>query len=157
MKKLLLWAVLPLLVCFPAFAQTGPDTAGPKMAFGLGPEWNMNSRNNFAAGAAMSFDYNALPDFAVGAVFSASYNFNGFSTLEPVFLLRYYFPSSDSFFIQTDMGAFIFFEDGDVTPLFLVGLRGGLRIPLGSYYVEPYGRIGYPFAFGFGVMAGILF
>jgi hypothetical protein len=35
-------------------------------------------------------------------------------------------------------------------------LRGGYRMPVGSlWYIEPYGRGGYPFVFGIGVMAGV--
>jgi hypothetical protein len=47
-------------------------------------------------------------------------------------------------------------EDEDVTPLFDGGLRVGFRIPVGErYYIEPYGRGGYPFVFGIGVMVGV--
>jgi len=42
--------------------------------------------------------------------------------------------------------------------MFLGGLRGGYRFTLAShFYVEPYGRIGYPFAFGIGALAGLMF
>ena len=150
MKKFSLWAVLSLLAAF--FAQ-----AEPKIALGIGPEWNMNSRRNFAGGLSASLDCKIAPDFAAGAVFTASHNFNGFTAIEPRALLRWYFLKSggEGFFAQAEAGAFIFFEDGETTVMPLGGLRGGYRKPLGTFYIEPYGRLGYPFAFGVGILAGV--
>ena len=127
------------------------------MAFGFGPEFNMNSRKNFAGGLVIGFDYMVSHNYAAGLLFTASHNFNGFTSIEPAALFRWYFLKSGGtlFFAQAEAGAFIFFEDGETTPLFLGGLRGGFRKPMGSFYVEPYGRIGYPFTFGIGILAGI--
>jgi len=134
-----------------------------KFAVGAGLEWDMNSRKNFAMGAALGFDYN-LPvakfPFATGVTLTASTNFSGFSVLEPAALFRWYFlgKGHTGFFTQADVGAFLVFENGDFIPMFLGGLRGGFRMPLGSmFYAEPYGRLGYPFAFGIGALAGIRF
>jgi len=130
---------------------------------GLGLEWNMNSRHNFGLGFPVSFDYNLPVDaapFAVGITFITSNNFSDATVLEPSAFFRWYFLGSrhTGFFAQADIGAYLIFEDGNFYPLFLGGLRGGYRLPFGSmFYVEPYGRIGYPFAFGIGALAGIRF
>ena len=154
MKKRVL--VFLLLVCTVViFAQDNK-----KAAIGLGPEWNMDSRFNFAMGGALGFDVFIDEGFAMGLCFSASNNFTGITALEVGGLFRAYIPGKKSFgfFIQTDIGAFFILEEKEVTPMFMNGLRAGYRFLLGldkKYYVEPYGRLGYPFAFGIGVLGGI--
>ena len=154
-KKILSVFILFLLINISILANNDPA----KMALGTGFEWNMNSRDNFAAGAVLAFDYNLGNSFAAGANLTASSNFNGISVIEPVVMFRYYFLGSNhnGWFIQADTGVYLVLEDSDVTPLFLGGIRGGLRIPLGKIFIEPFGRLGYPFAFGFGCLAGIRF
>jgi len=152
--KPLFFTFLFLLLATGVFAQE------TKAAIGIGPEWNMNSRDNFAAGAALAFDY-ALPySFAVGLNFTASTNFSGFSVLEPAAAVRRYFFSDGQtgLFAQADLGCYLILEDGEITPMFAGGLRGGYRLPLASsLYIEPYGRLGYPFAFGVGAIVGYRF
>jgi len=154
MKKTILLAALVLALCVNLYAQEQEK----KAALGIGIEWNMNSRENFAGGAALSFDY-ALPhSLAVGLNAGASSNFTGITVIEPAALFRWYFLGGyNGFFAQADCGAYLILEDGEFTAMFLGGLRGGFRIPLKSFYIEPYGRIGYPFAFGIGALAGIKF
>ena len=153
MKKLSV--VLLFLVFGPAvFAQDN------KIDAGLGPEWNMNSPHNFAAGAVLNFNYNLPGDFAVGFNLGASTNFFGVKVIEAGALLRNYVLRGDhsGLFLQIDAGTFIIHEDGDVIYLIELGVRGGYRFHLGSlFYVDPYIRFGYPFAFGIGVMAGFRF
>jgi hypothetical protein len=130
-----------------------------KASLGIGAEWNMNSRENFAGGAIISFDY-ALPhSLALGLNVTASSNFSGIAVIEPAALFRWYFLGGyNGFFFQADGGAYLIFEDEELKTMFLGGLRGGFRLPLkSSFYLEPYGRIGYPFAFGIGVLTGIKF
>ena len=154
MKKTILLCAVIFLLSQSVFAQS--ET---KMAFGLGPEWNMNSRDNFAGGASLSFDYNLFRSFAAGLSFTASNNFDGITVLEPSALFRWYFlgRGHEGLFAQAEAGVFVVLEDGDTTPLFLGGLRAGMRLPIGRFYMEPFGRIGYPFAFGVGAMAGVNF
>jgi len=154
-KILLVIVILGFGLC--AFAQEEEKTA-----VGLGLEWNMNSIKNFAAGAVLGYDYNlpAAVPFAMGVTVTASTNFFGAIAIEPAAMFRWYFleKGHSGFFAQVDLGTFLFFDDGDFTPYFLGGLRGGYRLPFGSkFYVEPYGRLGYPFAFGIGALAGIMF
>jgi hypothetical protein len=151
-----------------AFAQDGQiessEQGVKKAAVSLGLEFNMNSRENFAGGAVLGFDFN-LPRFlAVGLTVTYSNNFSGISVIEPAALFRWYFLGnvrSDFFqgvFAQADIGAYLVLEDKELTPLFLGGIRGGFRLPFGEmFFIEPYGRVGYPFLFGIGAMAGVKF
>jgi len=153
MKRTLLLTIVILGFSLCAFTQEEK-----KMALGLGPEFNMNSRENFAVGAALGFDYNIARSFAAGLTVTGSSNFSGIAVIEPAALFRWYFLGNGhtGFFAQADAGAYLVLEDGDITPLFLGGLRAGYRLPLGSsFYIEPYGRAGYPFAFGVGLLAGV--
>jgi hypothetical protein len=155
MKKTILFAAMVLL-CVNLYAQEQEK----KAAVGIGLEWNMNSRDNFAGGFALAFDY-ALPhSLAIGLNAIGSSNFTGITVIEPAALFRWYFLGKrhNGFFVQADCGAYLIQEDGEFTAMFLGGLRGGFRFPLQPrFYIEPYGRIGYPFAFGVGVSAGIKF
>ena len=158
MKK---WFIgILLLVISPAvFTQEKKEVNNP-VSIGLGLEWNMDSRHNFAGGTALSFDYKLPWYFAAGFTVTGSTNFYNFKVIEGTVLLRNYVQRNDysGLFFQVDIGSFIIFENGDIIPMFEIGVRGGFRIPLGSsFYIEPYGRIGYPYAFGLGVMAGINF
>jgi len=165
-KKIILLTALILINGLCAFAQEESAQNGQsekKMAAGAGLEMNMNSRESLALGFALGFDYNltiaALP-FAAGAAVTLSSNFSGIFTTELAAMFRWYFLGKEhtGFFAQADIGVYLFSEDKEVAPLFLIGLRGGYRLPFGSmFYVEPYGRLGYPFIFGIGALAGIKF
>ena len=157
MKKMIL---VLLMFCLAVVVFGDEVSSNSKMAIGIGPEWNMNSRDNFAAGAVLTFDFNIGSSFAAGINASASYNFDGIFVIEPAVTFRWYFLGSDhtGWFVQADAGAYLVLEDGDIVPLFMGGLRGGLRLPLGDrFFVEPFGRVGYPFMFGVGALAGIRF
>jgi hypothetical protein len=154
LKKALMCAMAILALSMNLYAQE------TKAAVGLGLEWNMNSRVNFAGGAVLGFDYRFLRYFAAGLTVTASSNFDGITVIEPTALFRWYFlgKGHSGFFAQAEAGAYLILEEGVVNPLFDGGLRGGYRLPLKQrFYVEPYGRLGYPFAFGAGVMTGVRF
>ena len=136
-----------------------------KFALSMGPEWNMNSRDNFAGGMVLGFDLN-LPSvpLALGINVSGSYNFSQTVVLEAAPFLRWYFIGSGytGFFVQADTGFYYIMEDinDDMNrvPMFMGGLRAGYRLPLGSsFYIEPFARGGYPFAFGVGFITGTRF
>jgi len=157
MKRLFVFALI-LSCASGIFAQN--ETPDNNVAMGIGPEFNMNSRYNFAMGGVFGFDANLPHSLALGFTFTASYNFNGITVVEPAVLFRWYFLGTGhkGFFAQADMGGYLIFEDGDIKPMVLGGLRGGYRFtPASHFYLEPYGRLGYPFAFGIGVMAGLRF
>jgi hypothetical protein len=154
MKKRLLLVILVPGLCLCAFARE------EKMSLGLGAEWNMASRHNFAGGAALNLIHNLPGSSALGLSFRGSMNFNNIYVLEPAFLIRHYFfqDTYSGFFLQFDVGAFIALEEKGITPMIMSGLGAGFRLPLGkSFYIEPCGRLGYPFAFGLGAMAGFRF
>jgi len=154
MKKWMLPVFFLLGVCLCAHAQE------KKTSIGLGAEWNMDSRHDFAGGAAFNLLFNLPGSSALGFSFTGSMNFNDIYVMEPAFLVRKYFSQEkhSGFFLQFDTGAFIAFEEKGITPMLMSGLAAGFRIPLGSsFYFEPCGRAGYPFAFGLGFMTGIRF
>jgi len=155
MKKWFLLAILILGIYLCSFAQE------ERMSIGLlGAELNMASRHNFAGGASFNLLFNLPGASTLGLSFTGSMNFNGIYVLEPALIVRQYFLQDhhSGFFIQFDTGAFIAYEGKGITPMVMSGLSGGYRWPLKkSFYVEPYGRLGYPFAFGLGAMAGISF
>jgi hypothetical protein len=154
MKKWILLAILVPGIYLCAFTQE------KKMSAGMGTEWNMASRHDFAAGTVLNFLYNLPGSTSLGLSFTGSMNFNKIYVLEPAFLVRHYFlqDNHSGFFVQFDAGAFIAFEEKGITPMIKSGLGGGYRLILKKlFYIEPYGRLGYPFAFGLGAMAGICF
>jgi hypothetical protein len=161
MKKNIVFLALITGLCLCAFAQEQKEK---KFDIGLGAEWNMDSRYDFAGGAALDVIYNLPGSSALGLACTASYNFKDTGSpiyvFEPAFLVRHYFFSGmySGLFLQFDLGAFISLEEKGITPMIMSGLSAGFRLPLGSFfYIEPYGRLGYPFAFGLGAMAGISF
>jgi len=131
------------------------------MALGLGLEANMNSPVNFAGGAAFNFDYNlpipiSIFSFATGFNITASNNFSGISVLELSGMFRWYFLNGthNGFFAQANLG--YNHADYEGSPVAVISeLRGGIRLPLGSFYIEPYGRIGYPVVWGAGAVFGM--
>jgi len=154
MKKVL--ALLLLLGCVLAVNAAEEK----KMSAGIGLEWNMDSRHNFAGGTLLTFDYK-LPRFAsLGFFLAGSSNFRNTHVIEPAFVFRAYLREYEfaGFFFQNELGISFITEDGDLTLRPLVGFGAGYRFLLDqSFYVEPYGRLGYPFAFGLGVIGGIRF
>ena len=132
---------------------------------GVGPEWNMNSRYNFAGGAVFGVYYNLSGRLGVGLTATGSTNFSGTQVMEFAGLIRWYYKGMEhngtaytGLFTQFEGGAFFINEEGWRITMPLIGLRGGYRLPLGSrFYIEPCGRLGYPFAFGVALMAGISF
>ena len=145
------------------FAQK--EAGGKRIAVHTGPEWNMNSRDNFAGRLALGIDY-SLPSLplAIGLSAAGSYNFSNTVVIEAESFFRWYFPGMrhTGFFAQADAGFSYIMENLDGStenyPMFLGGLRAGYRLPLGqSFFIEPYARGGYPFVFGIGLLAGIRF
>jgi len=141
-------------------------------SFSFGPEMNMNAPEYFAGALSLGFDFNlplSITPFAVGINIIGSSNFSGINVLEISALFRWYFLNltSDSrtsqgnshigFFAQANLG--YNYIDIEGAPIALISeLRGGYRFPLGAiFFIEPYGRIGYPVMWGLGVLGGIQF
>lgn len=169
MKKLVIMLAVLLALGMAAFAQeenmsssdavTGGES-GHVFAFGFAPEVNWNSWEGVAMGAALNFDFNFGGVFGLGINVTASYDFfGGLVTLEPAVLFRWYIISENytGLFLQADVGAYLFLNE-EINPTITGGLRLGYCIPLGgSFYIEPYGRAGYPFVYGVGVTMGFRF
>ena len=159
MKKSIILILVILLLGQAVFAQSENDNVS--ISVGIGPEVNMNS--NFSGGLTLSGDYQ-LPvsavKLAVGLTVTGSYDFLDTVSLETTAMLRWYFLSQNhtGLFGQVDLGIIVIFEDDASAVFFDSSLRAGFRIPLGdSFYIEPYGRFGYPSFLGAGVLAGMRF
>ena len=147
-------AALFLACIVPVFSQEY------KMAAGAGLEFNMQSRIYYAGGASLTFDYNLPGPAALGITITGSMNFKDLYIVDPHFFIRgYIFGGNSGFFVQYGVGAtFITWEDKTREVWPMAGIGAGYRFLLGDhFYVEPYGRFGYPFDLGIGVMGGMRF
>jgi len=129
-----------------------------RFAMGAGMEVNMNSKEDVAMayGAKAGMDFSIIPALSVGL--NAGFSFSEMNVIEPAAMLRWYFMHKYApIFIQADAGVWMGIEQGkDMDIKFLGGASAGVRIPMArNFYVEPYARVGYPFMFGGGVMAGL--
>ena len=154
MKKTFVLALL-LAYCVTVFAQE------KKISIGIGAEGNMDSRHAYAGGAVLAFDYK-LPRFVcLGFMIQGSSNFSDMHVIEPAILFRAYYLENEyrGAYFQSDLGASIIFEQGEdlwIRPM--VAFGAGYRFLLGSsFYIEPFGRLGFPFALGIGAVAGLRF
>jgi len=161
MKKGVSAVVLVAAVCLCVSAQEEK-----KIAAGIGAELNMNTRELFAGGLALSFDYNlpvSLAPLAVGFTVTCSNNFRGTTVAEFAALFRWYFQGKEhqDWFAQAETGYSLISERREKQNLplpFLTGLRIGHRKLIGkSFYMEPYAGLGYSFFLRGGVIAGMRF
>jgi len=157
-KKRIILICLIFLLSQVVFAQ---ESAQNVISIGIGPEFNMNSRENFAGGFVVSIDYK-LPisaiQLAAGLTMTTSFNFSDALSFEVTGMVRWYFLriKNLNFFAQADAGMHLIVENNISVVLIEGGLRAGLRMPIGDlFYIEPYGRFGYPYAWGMGVLAGV--
>ena len=162
-RKFTLFILIILAVGQIGFAQSAGSTDN-HLSVGVGLEMNMNARENFALGIPIHIDYNltvASEPLAFGLVTIISNNLKDnddkFTVIEIGGLARWYFMGGGhtGLYGQVELGAYLFTEFDEVNPMFMGGLRAGYRMPFGNLYVEPFGRAGYPFAWGIGVLAGI--
>jgi len=160
-RNVFLLGIILFLLNFGVFAQDNDNNI--IISGGLGPELNWNSREGVALGALISGDCElpfSFAQLAAGLVFTFSLNFSDTIVFEPTALFRWYFLGLgyEGFFAQVDLGVHVIIEYGISVLLFEGGLRGGYRMFLfDDFYIEPYGRFGYPFAMGVGVLAGLRF
>ena len=116
----------------------------------------MNTDYSIAGASWVSATLDLGRFFAAGLKTGYSHNFNGIATLEMAALGRWYFLSSEKsrLFAQVEAGADLIFYDGETFPALLGGLALGWRVPLGSWYLEPLLRVGYPYIWGAGLGFG---
>jgi len=126
---------------------------------GLGVEGNANTREGAAIGGNLSLGVNLDSQFSLGLKTAFSSNIDTITTLEQAAFFRYYVPVKlNGLFAQVELGASIFFEDGNSYPAFLGGVAFGWRCNVfQDWYIEPAVRFGYPFIWGLGLLAGLSF
>jgi hypothetical protein len=126
---------------------------------GLGVEGNANTREGAAFGGSLSGGVDLDDQFSLGLRITLSSNMDTVTTMEPAAFFRYYLPFNFSgLFAQAELGMSLFFEDGESYPAFLGGLAFGWRYNVNEkWYIEPSVRMGYPFLWGFGILAGFSF
>ncbi|MCL2196633.1 MAG: hypothetical protein FWB77_03355 [Treponema sp.] len=90
-KSLFILILFTAAVCVFAQDESEDTVKNRKIAISLGPEFNMNSRENFAGGMVLGFDVSFASAFAAGITVTASYNFFEIFVLEPSALFRWYF------------------------------------------------------------------
>jgi len=154
MKKLLVLCIF-LSISAGLYAQVG--NVFDDFFLSAGPELNANTREGAAIGGSVIFGTDFLKIFAGGLRVIISNNFGEITTIEPLLFFRFYPPLGiKGLFAQLELGASLFLEGGGVYPAFSAGLSAGWRFSLTEkFYIEPYIRGGYPFAWGIGITAGI--
>ncbi|AEF83703.1 conserved hypothetical protein [Treponema primitia ZAS-2] len=168
MKKIISFLIILLVLTGLASAQTlsaetpVSEKKTLKVSIWAGLEWNMNARTLFSLGGILGANYAIKSSFAAGIKNGFSYNFNEIVVLEPEGFFRWYFLQGEagSIFLQGDLGASFIFADSRLYMLPLGGISGGIRIYLKNsenFFLEPYGRLGYPFVFGIGITGGYSF
>jgi hypothetical protein len=146
------------ITMFLCFAGLAYSQDAKEIAIGLGVEGNQNTREGAAFGASLRADYGITGTMAAGVKATFSHDFDEISVVEPEALFRFYFMKlgSLSLFGQAGVGVGIISEEsGDGGTSFLGELTAGVRIPLGSLYVEPSASFGYPFMWRAGVAVGL--
>jgi hypothetical protein len=142
--------------------KTPIEAAAPfRFSIGLGVEGNKNTKENAAIAGVLTNDFALNTRFSIGSRLGFSHNFADTGTLEAGIMFRVYFLSRNSSgpFIQADGGVSHIFRRDDVhddmRTKFLGGGTLGWRFRAGSVYFEPYGRGGYPFIWGGGLVMGV--
>lgn len=148
-----------------------PDTApAPGAGSPLAPlsagiqiEGNMNSPTGYALGFGLSGYWEFSKAISAGLRAVYSNDFAGTGTIEVQPLFRYYLfdllspRDSSGLFAQADAGASTFLAAVGTKLYFSGGATAGYRFKFGSWYAEPYVRVGYPVFWGAGVGAGYHF
>ncbi|MDR0638534.1 MAG: hypothetical protein LBG27_06495 [Spirochaetaceae bacterium] len=147
----------------PVYAQ---DVVG--LSLSLGAEGNGYSPTSIGIGARLSGDYRFGEMLSIGTS-SLICGDGVLTTLEFSGNVRYYFLRNEEslikhynwasifhLFLQAEAGAAVFIdENNSLQPHFMASLVAGSRIALsrfGSFYIEPYVRVGYPHMFGIGLL-----
>jgi hypothetical protein len=157
-------AVLIFFFVLPGSAGIAAAEEAPapfRFSIGWGAEGNKNTREKTAIAGVLTNDFAINTRISIGTRLGFSYNFAGLGTLEAGIMFRVYFLSWNSSgpFAQADGGlSHIFWRDDTHDDMFTEWLYGGTlgwRFRLGPVYFEPYGRGGYPFMWGGGLVMGI--
>jgi hypothetical protein len=128
-----------------------------RFSIGLGAEGNKNTPEKIAVAGVLTNDFAINSRLSIGSRLGFSHDLTDVGTLEAGIMFRVYFllRNSSGPFIQADGGLSYSFLHDDMDTEFLYGGTLGWRFRLGSFYIEPYGRGGYPFVWGGGLVLGI--
>lgn len=144
----------------------GNASSYKKVAVGGIGEINKNSIEFVAPAAGLSFDFSLWRKFSIGAKVLLSYDYhekqNQILTIETLGTLRYYIVSFNGepisgIYLEAQAGASSLLVDSKLKTVFNAGGAAGYRFTLGSFYVEPEIRFGYPYMCGAGLAAGMRF
>lgn len=144
----------------------GNASSYKKVAVGGIGEINKNSIEFVAPAAGLSFDFSLWRKFSIGAKVLLSYDYhekqNQILTIETLGTLRYYIVSFSGepisgIYLEAQAGASSLLVDSKLKTVFNAGGAAGYRFTLGSFYVEPEIRFGYPYMCGAGLAAGMRF
>ncbi len=137
-----------------------------KVAIGGIGEINKNSIEFIAPAAGVAFDFSLWRKFSVGAKILLSYDYhekqNQIFTIETLGTLRYYIVSFSGepvsgIYLEALSGISSLIVDSKLKTVFNAGGAAGYRFTLGSFYIEPELRFGYPYMCGTGISAGMRF
>jgi len=92
---------------------------------GLGGEANANSIDGLSAGGVLSLDVDINRHFSVGFKKIISFDLEKINTLEDVGFLRWRPFEKAGLFVQAELGASIFFNEGKSYPAFLAAVAAG--------------------------------
>ena len=144
----------------------GNASSYKKVAVGGIGEINKNSIEFLAPAAGLSFDFSLWRKISVGGKVLLSYDYhekqNQILTIEALGTLRYYIVSFSGepvsgIYLEVQAGASSLLVDSKLKTVFNAGGAAGYRFTLGSFYVEPELRVGYPYMCGAGLAAGMRF
>ena len=126
---------------------------------GAGFETGAFTRRGAAIGGGLMAGYEINPHFSAGLRMALLHDLDTITTLNIQGFFRYQLPLPiDGFFAQAEAGIVMFFEAGETFPAFSAGLAAGWRFSFtDNWFMEPVLRFGYPYMWGFGVMAGYRF
>ena len=137
-----------------------------KSSLGLVFEANKNSLSNVSPAMGISFDYGLFRRLSLGVKSLVSWDafekYNSVFVIEPLAFVRWYVVSpsgepSSGLFAEGQGGVELIFVNDGLEISASAGGAIGFRFPIGSFYVEPYLRGGYPYIFGAGVGGGFRF
>ncbi len=144
----------------------GNASSYKKVAVGGIGEINKNSIEFIAPALGFSFDFSLWRKFSLGAKVLVSYDYhekqNQVLTIETLGALRYYIVSFSGepvsgMYLEAQAGASLLLVDSKLKSVFNGGGAAGYRLTLGSFFIEPELRFGYPYMCGAGLAAGIRF
>lgn len=137
-----------------------------KSSLGLIVEANKNSISKISPAAGLSFEYSIFRRVSLGIKTIASFDIfekeNSIYVIEPLIFGRWYAVSptgepSAGLYVEPQGGLELIFVNDKLHCVPSLGASLGFRIPINSFYFEPYLRGGYPYLFGAGLGAGLRF